>query len=222
RIHRVVMVLLATGSLTTLLFVWEANSLVPILGPAFTGALILLHRGMPSLISSRYSAFVRPLMNGLVLSAFGVLLLSTVYVLPELGVDFQFYPRPWISTILLGALFLYVGTQIRAMIAAASNMTASLVFYGMMLVIIACSWAAPGLLLGLIIVMLGAESGSKTFIGAGIVFFSVFLAAYFYGIEVSMLTKSITLVASGAAVLVSRWAVLRTIATREPRGPGYA
>lgn len=222
RIHRVIMVLLATGSLTTLLFVWEANSLVPILGPAFTGALILLHRGMPSLISSRYSAFVRPLMNGLMLSAFGVLLLSTVYVLPELGADFQFYPRPWISTILLGALFLYIGSQIRAMIADTSNTTASLVFYGMMLVIIACSWAAPGLLLGLIIVMLGAESGSKTFIGAGIVFFSVFLAAYFYGIEVSMLTKSITLVASGAAILVSRWAVLRKIATREPRGPGYA
>ncbi|MGB5198760.1 MAG: DUF4401 domain-containing protein [Sedimenticolaceae bacterium] len=222
RIHRVVMVLLATGSLTTLLFVWKANSLVPLLGPVFVGALILLQRQMPSLISSRYSVFVRPLMNGLVLSAFGVLLLSTVYVLPELGVDFQFYPRPWISTILLGALFLYVGTQIRAMIAAASNMTASLVFYGMMLVIIACSWAAPGLLLGLIIVMLGAESGSRTFTGAGIVFFSIFLAAYFYGIEVSMLTKSITLVASGAAILVSRWAVLRTIATREPRGPGHA
>ena len=222
RIHRVIMVLLATGSLTTLFFVWEANSFVPLLGPAFTGALIFLYRRVPRLITSKYTAFVRPMMNGLMLSAFGLLLLSTVYLLPELGVDFQFYPRPWISTLLLGGLFLYIGRLIRPSLADDSNTTASLLFYGMMVAIIACSWAAPGLLLGLIIVMLGAESGSKTFVGGGIGFFSIFLAVYFYGIEVTMLTKSITLVATGVAILVSRWAILRVVAAPGPRRPDHA
>jgi len=222
RIHRVIMVLLASGSLIMLFYVWKMNSLVPLLGPAFTGALILLHRQIPSLIASGYAAFVRPLMNGLLLSAFGVLLISTVYVLPALGADFQFYPRPWLSTILLGGLFLYVGTQIGQMVLGTADMTAFPVFYGIMVVIVACSWAAPGLLLGLIVVMLGAASGSKTFIGAGIGFFFIFLASYFYGIEVSMLTKSITLVATGFAILVSRWTILKLVATPGRRGSGHA
>ena len=222
RIHRVIMVLLASSSLTMLFYVWEVNSLVPLLGPAFTGALIFLHRQIPILVASRYAALVRPLMNGLMLSAFGVLLISTVYVLPELGADFQFYPRPWLSTILLGGLFLYVGTQIGKMVMDTANMTAPPVFYGIMVVIIACSWAAPGLLLGLIVVMLGAASGSKTFIGAGIGFFAIFLTTYFYGIEVSMLTKSITLIATGFSILVSRWAVLKLVATPGQRGSSHA
>ena len=222
RIHRVIMVLLASGSLTTLFYVWEVNSLVPLLGPAFSGALIFVHRQIPSLIASRYAALVRPLMHGLMLSAFGVLLISTVYVLPELGAEFQFYPRPWLSTILLGGLFLYIGTQIAQTIVNTANMTAILVIYGIMVVIIACSWAAPGLLLGLIVVMLGATSGNKTFIGAGIGFFAIFLASYFYGIEVSMLTKSITLIATGLAILLSRWAILKLVATPGWRGSGHA
>ena len=222
RIHRVIMVLLASGSLTMLFYVWEVNSLVPLLGPAFTGALIFLHRQIPSLIASRYAAFVRPLMNGLMLSAFGVLLISTVYVLPQLGTDLQLYPRPWLSTILLGGLFLYVGTQIGQMVVGTANMAAFPVFYGIMVVIIACSWAAPGLLLGLIVIMLGAASGSKTFIGAGIGFFAIFLASYFYGSEVSMLIKSITLVTTGFAILVARWAILKLVATPGPRGSGHA
>ena len=63
RIHRVIMVLIATGSLTTLFYLWEANSLVPLLGPAFTGALVLLHRQTPNLVASRFAQFVRPLMT---------------------------------------------------------------------------------------------------------------------------------------------------------------
>ncbi len=220
RIHRVIMVLLAGGSLTMLLYVWELNALVPVLGPAFIGGSILLQQQMPRLVGSEYGALARPLMTGLMLCASGVLLLSTVYVLPELEVDLQFYPRPWISTILLGGLFLYLGTLIWPKVAGLADARALAVSYGMMILIIACAWNAPGLLLGLIVVMLGAASGSKSFIGAGISLFGIFLATYFYGIEVTMLTKSITLVATGVAVLTARWVVLNLFATSGAQGAG--
>jgi hypothetical protein len=209
RIHRVIMVLIASGSLTALLYVREANALVPLLGPAFTGALVLLHRQTPNLVAGRFAQIVRPLMNGLMLSAFGVMLTSTVYILPELGLDFEFYPRPWISTILFGALFLYVGGQVTQTRVNTANVAALPVFYGVMIAIIACSWFAPGLLLGLIVTTLGAASGNKTYIGAGVGFFAFFLATYFYGIEVTLLTKSITLIAAGVAILVLRWTILK-------------
>ncbi|MCU7808160.1 MAG: DUF4401 domain-containing protein [Candidatus Thiodiazotropha sp. (ex Semelilucina semeliformis)] len=222
RIHRVIMVLLATGSLTTLLYVWEMNALVPLLGPALTGILILLHNRMPRLVTSRYGELLQPLMSGLMLSAFGTLLLSTVYLLPELEADFLFYPRPWISTILLGLLFIYLGRLIWPVIADTENTKSLPLLYGMMIVIIACAWYAPGLLLGLIVTLLGAHSGRVTFTGAGIGFFVLFLTAFFYGIEVSLLTKSITLITTGIAILASRWIILKIIPTNETQGADHA
>jgi uncharacterized membrane protein len=51
--------------------------------------------------------------------------------------------------------------------------------------------------------------------GAGIAFLVVFIATYFYGIQLSMLTKSVSLVATGVAVLTARWLLLKVMA-----GPG--
>jgi hypothetical protein len=59
-------------------------------------------------------------------------------------------------------------------------------------------------LLALTVVLLGTATGNRSFIGAGIAFLVVFVTAFFYGIEMTMLEKSITLVATGAAVLFAR------------------
>ena len=223
RIHRVLMVLLAVGSLTGLLYAWEANALIPVLGPALTGVLILLDRQMPRLVGSRHAVLVRPLMNGLLLAAFGVLLISTIYILPELGVnDFVFYPRPWISTLLLGGLLLYVCSTVWPVVAGDAQRAALPMLHGMTVVVIACAWAAPGLLLGMIVVLLGAASGHKTYTGAGIAFIAVFLTAYFYGIEVTMLTKSAVLIATGSALLLVRWIIRKILTSAGSGGSDHA
>ena len=67
-----------------------------------------------------------------------------------------------------------------------------------------------------------ARSLEARFIGAGIAFLVVFIATYFYGIEVSMLTKSITLVATGAAVLAARWLLLKVTAGPVEGGASHA
>ncbi|MCU7844449.1 MAG: DUF4401 domain-containing protein [Candidatus Thiodiazotropha sp. (ex Monitilora ramsayi)] len=222
RVHRVLMVLIATGSLTTLLYLWELNLLVPLLGPAFAGLLILLYRLTPKLVTGRYTELLNPLMNGLMLSAFGTLLLTTVYLLPELETDFIFYPRPWISTMLLGLLFLTLGRCIWLSMTTPENRQALPLYYGLMLIIILCAWQAPGLLLGLIVTLLGTLSGRITYTGAGIGFFALFLAAFFYGIEVTMLVKSATLIATGLATLLLRWVILRSAETRKFDGDDHA
>jgi uncharacterized membrane protein len=216
------MVLLATGSLTLQAYRWEMNALVPFLGPVFTAALILLQMRLPRLMATRFAPLVRPLMNGLMLSAFGVLLLSTLYVLPELGLEYAFYPRPWISTILFGGLFLYVGRLIWPTLVPGADSRALLALYGIMAIVVVSAWAAPGLLLGLIVVVLGVASGRTTFIGAGIGFLVLFLASYFYGIQMDMLTKSIALIATGTAILIARRAILGVATSAVPRGPGHA
>jgi hypothetical protein len=214
RIHRVLMMLFAASAMIALIYAFKLNALVPLLGPLFAAALVVMSRNRAAMTAAGYGEYASPLENGLMLSAFGCLLLSTVYLLPELGTDFVFYPRPWISTILLGALFLYVGYRVWPPLPGAGKGAAAIV-YALMVALIVTAWPMPGLLLALIVVMLGSASGHRTFVGAGIVFLVVFVAVYFYGIEVSMLTKSIALVSSGIAVLVARWLLLRVVGVPE-------
>jgi hypothetical protein len=222
RIHRVLSVLFGASALTVLIYAFELNAIVPVLGPAFAAALVLVHQKRAAITARGQGHLVRPLENGLMLSAFGCLLLSTVYLLPELGVDFAFYPRPWISTLLLGALFLYVGSVcLPALLQGAGNL-AGFIVYGSMILISACAWGAPGLLLGLIVTMLGTATGNRPFTGAGIVFLAIFVAAYFYGIEMTMLKKSMTLVTSGAAILAVRWLLLNLFAAPAEEGLQHA
>ncbi|MBT8122303.1 MAG: DUF4401 domain-containing protein [Gammaproteobacteria bacterium] len=211
RIHRVLMVLFFTGSLIGLTYAWDWNALVPLYGPVFAALLVYLYQQRGVLLASRFGKLVQPLVNGLLLSAFGALLLSTIYVLPELGDELNYYPRPWISTIGLGVLFLYMGSLVWPELVSDAGKPAMVLLYALMLAVIAGAWNAPGLLLAMIVVMLGASAGHRTFIGAGIAFLAVFIAAYFYGIEMTMLTKSITLVATGSVVLLARWLILKVV-----------
>lgn len=210
RIHRVLMVLFVASSITALLYAWRFNNAIPVLGPVLTATIIILHNQQSVLIASGYGRYVRPLMNGLMLSAFGVMLLSTVYILPELGtIDPKIYPRPWISTVLFGAMLLYLAVKIGATLTDSMSSASRQAIGLLILIVIGASLFAPGLVLALIIVMLGAAVGHKSFIGAGIGFFAVFLATYFYGIEITLRTKSMTLVGTGAAILLARWLILK-------------
>jgi uncharacterized membrane protein len=211
RIHRVLSVLISIGSVTVLFYIWEWNVLVPLLGPAVAMTLILLSRNWTKLLADGKGIFLRPLQSGLMLSAFGCLMLSTVYILPELGGSFEFYPRPWISTVLLGVLLLFVARDAWAGILTGASQITIAVIYALLVVFIGCAWMAPGLILALIVTLLGANSGHRTMAGAGIGFLVVFLGAYFYGIQITMLQKSATLVASGIAILVARWLVLKLL-----------
>ncbi|MEJ2453697.1 MAG: DUF4401 domain-containing protein, partial [Candidatus Thiodiazotropha sp.] len=167
-VHRVLMLLLAAGELTGLLYHWEANALVPLIGPLLAGALILLMERLPTLAGSRHARLIQPLASGLMLGAFGLLLLSTVYLLPELGAEFVFYPRPWISSLLLGAALLYLGNRLWPELADPADARSRRLFLALLLLIAASAWYAPGLNLGLIVLLLGARSGRRSFIGAGI------------------------------------------------------
>ncbi len=221
RIHRVIMVCLGAGAMTGLLYAWEWNALVPLVGPSFAALLALLHARRSQLAGSPYAGLVRPLMDGLLLSAFGVLLLSTIYVLPELGLESRFYPRPWISTILFGPLLIVLATPMVQALSAPGRPARRLSLYGLLAVIILCSWAAPGLLLGLSVILLGASCGNRAYASAGVLFSMVFLATFFYGIEISMPAKSLTLVITGTVLLISRQLILRLGSRQGRQGVGH-
>ena len=222
RIHRVLSILIAMASFGFLLYAWKLSATVPIIGPLVAATMVFFYQRQGRFIESGKGHLIRPLITGLMLTAFGFLLLSTIYILPELRLNFAFYPRPWISTILLGTLLLYMGTQVWPQISDVPASLGMAVFYGLLVAITAAAWAIPGLLLALIVIMLGTSSGNRVFIGAGVTFLVVFIATYFYGIQVSMLTKSITLVGSGATIILARWLLLKVTANPAEMGESHA
>jgi hypothetical protein len=217
RVHRVLMVLAAVASLCALLYVQRWNALIPLLGPALLAGTVALEHTAPRWIGSAAAALLRPLTGGLLLGACGVTLLSTAYLLPELQVAFVFYPRPWLSTLLYGALLLVVLRPAWSALAPTARPGALPVLAGLALLVIAAAWYMPGLLLGLVVMTLGAASGGRVLAGAGLAFAVVFVAAFVYGIEVSLPLKAVSLIAAGAVLLAARVLVLRLTDTATPR-----
>jgi hypothetical protein len=214
RTLRVLETLFMTTTLVILLYIWDLNALIPVIGPALAAAMVYLYETEARWIVRFRGEQARAAMTGLMLSAFGCLLLSTVYLLPELGRDLDIYPRPWLSTLLLGSLLIYLSGRLWRSVFA-EKLMGIYAGYALMHVVILAAWANPGLILALIVIILGASSKSRALTGAGIGFLIVFTAMYFYGIEVSLLTKSITLVTTGSVILFARWLILQLAGKEE-------
>jgi hypothetical protein len=90
RTHRVLSILIATTSLCFLLYFWEYNAVVPVLGPVAAATMVFFYKRQGVIIESGKGHLIWPLITGLMLTAIGYLLLSTVYILPELDSEFAF------------------------------------------------------------------------------------------------------------------------------------
>ncbi|MDH3588692.1 MAG: DUF4401 domain-containing protein [Gammaproteobacteria bacterium] len=220
RTHRFLSVLFIVACIISLLYVYEQNALVCIVGPMLAVLLVIFADNEPAIVVRRWSSFLRPVMAAVMIAAFACLLLSTAYLLPQLKDEFTVYPRPWISSLILGAVLLYVTGRIWVGLFGSVSAPGSIAGFLLTVALIAAALPAPGLLLALIVIALGAAQGSRFYVGAGIMFLAVFITTYFYGIETSMLTKSMTLAATGLVIVFSRWLLL--ILRRREGDSGHA
>ena len=218
RTHRFLSVLFIVSSAVTLLYVREAQAILPVFGPLLALGVLVLLEAETRIVSKGLDEILTPITAGMLMSALGCLTLSTLYVLPEVAESFVFYPRPWISTLLLGALLFYVQRDIWSAMFGDPTGSAAVAGYGVTALVIVAALPAPGLILALFVMALGLVHGNPMYAGAGVVFLVVFIGAYFYGIDATMLTKSVTLVGTGVAILLAR----RTLISLAERSEGSA
>jgi len=205
--HRFLSVVFMVSACVGLLYFWRSQWFLAYLAPLLaTGYVVLLHEGRSAVRT--LDAVTRPVMAGLMFSAFGVVMLSTLYVFPELVGDFQFYPNPWISTLLFGVLLLYAAWKVLAGAPVSVAKGVMPAIYGLSVLTVLVALQAPGLVYGLLVILLGTGMGHRVMTGVGLVFLVVFVGAYFYGIDISLLMKSLTLLATGVVLLVGRWGLL--------------
>ncbi len=215
RIHRFLSVVFSIAALIVLLYKWQLQTVLAFLAPVLAAGFVGLAMAEGRFVVRGLGELTRPLKTGLMVSAFGCVMLSTVYVLPELATAFQFYPRPWVSTLGFGLLLLGVQRLELPRMLGPGNSRAVMATYAMTLLMIVAALLSPGLVLSVLVIFLGTTRGDRMTTGAGIAFLAVFTAAFFYGIEITLLMKSLTLVATGAMVLLGRWWLLRLMETEE-------
>ena len=78
------------------------------------------------------------------------------------------------------------------------------IVFGGTLVLALAALKAPGIMAALFVLALGYHRGNRVMIGAACAFLAMFLSAYYYTLEITLLAKSYTLLAVGATLLVLR------------------
>ena len=216
RIHRFLSVLVAVSAAVVLLYYLKLQAGIPVLALALAAGFLGLQARQGFFIARGLAPRARPLAFGLLVAMLGCVLLSTVYVLPELmwRRDFSFYPRPWLSSLGFGVLLVLLEWRLANTTLRDAPVATRASFVGASVLIVAASLPAPGIAASLMVMLAGVIHAERIVVGIGIGFFAVFLAAYFYGIEISLLAKSATLTTTGLAVLALRHVLMPRLAAR--------
>jgi len=205
RILRFLSVLFSVQAFVLLLFKGNAQEWLHGLVFGLLLAFLLLEKNTCQLIERGWYERVAPVMYGLLIAALVVLMLSTIYILPELGTRMRFFPYPWVSAVLSGLLFIAVIADIlRRQSARAQVRLISLV---MAVIFTLASLQMPGLIVASLLILLGYDRSLKLVLTLGFAFLTVFLVAWFYGLEVTLLTKSASLVSAGAVLFLIRFGI---------------
>lgn len=202
-IHRFLSVCIVLASFMVVMFNWEQQGMfsfvVPVTSLVFAWLVMMRSH-------SKFSYdTLAPLASALMAGTFGIVMLSTFYVLPELVTRVSFFPRPWVATVGLSAVVLYVQYQSLSVVSGKAKPLYQTSMYIITLILMLSSLNAPGIMFSLLVILLGVLYGHKIYSGIGIAFMSIFTMMYFYGIDTSLLTKSYTLIATGTVLLVGRW-----------------
>ncbi|ARU59339.1 hypothetical protein OLMES_5359 [Oleiphilus messinensis] len=204
RVHRFLSIVFINAALLPLVYKWQLNALIPFFAPILVLIFGAFIHFQPRILAQGKTEWFAPIAAGALVSAMAWVLLSALYVLPELLDDFQFYPNPWITTVAISVLFgIALMERVRTTIDPFPPVIAGLLG-ALLSVLTLLTLNAPGILLSLLVLWLGKHQGSRFYQGLGITFLCLFIAAFFYGIGTTLWMKSIILCTSGFALLLAQ------------------
>lgn len=157
--------------------------------------------------ANHWASLYAPLYHAVLVALMGVMLISTLYIIPDWH-RILHLPKPWIAALAMGTVLLYMVQRILRHSSYPVRDAIHLFVYAGTLGFILLSWRAPGLVTALLVMLLGFHYANRFVVGLAIAFFGMFLTVFFYGIEVSLLHKSYTLMGAGALLLLG-WYLLR-------------
>ena len=160
----------------------------------------------------RYGPVLRPLAYGLVLALVATDMATGAFQpLTGMGVSLGGPGRGavWTGQMLLGAVMLsvvWVLLRRREVTIPGRVGNAAL---AASLILIFASFEAPGITVGVCVILLGHAHGNRSLVGLGVTALLLYLASYYYSLDQTLLVKAQSLAAVGAVLLMLRWLLVR-------------
>lgn len=117
--------------------------------------------------------------------------------------------EPWAGEALGGLALLLLLRQLFTCHAQVMVPSVRLAAYGAVVFLLLLSLQAHGLIQGAVVVVLGFAIGHWLVMGSGVLLLLLSIANYYYWLEVTLLSKALTLFALGGLLLAIRWALRR-------------
>lgn len=196
-IHRFFSVLFSFAAMAVLLYDLNIPSAIHLLILLAAGGVLFGWENESALLTGKYAEFFAPVEYGLTAALFFLLIPS---FLPDLPVSSW-----WASTVGLLVLLLILEAHLLAFHQIAVTQSVGMLFLiGTVLVSIPF-YAAPGVIAALLVLLLGFQRGNRLLLGMAFMFLAVFLGAFYYDLDLTLLVKSGILVASGVGLLGLRF-----------------
>lgn len=125
-------------------------------------------------------------------------------------------PWPLAGTVLTAAAFIVTAAVLFQREGWKMNTPRTLLAMGAVVAMCVLSVQAPGIVACLLIVLLGFSNGNRLLVGVGIAALALYLAGYYYRLDVTLLHKSAVLLVTGLVLLGARWIVLHRVMPAEP------
>jgi uncharacterized membrane protein len=119
--------------------------------------------------------------------------------------------QPWMGEALLGCVALYMVWSLFRQNKQSMQQPLVIVSLLATLLVVAASFEATGLTVGMVIVLLGFMGSNRVLMGIGIVSLLFYVSAYYYLLETTLLQKSLTLLGVGTLLLGLRWLMLHFV-----------
>ncbi len=159
-----------------------------------------------------FGPHLRPMAYGLVLALVAMdVATGAFHPLTGMGVQLaaQNGAAPWAGQLLLGAVLLAViWVLLRRWQVSIPGPIANAAFVAAILLVLV-SLKAPGISVGVCILLLGYAHGNRMLTGLGIAALLLYLSTCYYSLNDTLLVKSQALAISGALLLTLRWLLLR-------------
>lgn len=211
-LHRFISTLVTGAAVSILAYELEVQEVLPLVVILMAGAITAIWLQEAQLIARGLTLY-RPVSYGLTLVMFGILCL-------RIAEQNQFGMNPvitwWVAGIglflltggLVGYLVWYHNPKLNSMVVLAWAGLSAVVLAGL-------AWQAVGIVAALLMLGLGVHRTSLILQGLGVAFLVVFVNYYYYNLDYTLLTKSLILLATGAALFGVRWVLLKTWAQPE-------
>lgn len=207
-IYRFLATLVIVFCLSSISYIYEAPILISIL----TGGLMIVTIGLwtdklPTVYQIRYFEILEPVKYGIVIGIFSILIYEVTNrygFIQENTANFTtailFFCLIWLETILLDDYEISLTSRF------------ALTLFAISLAISIPIWTTPGILAGIIGILLAFRRNNRILQGISSFYLAGFIVHFYYWLDVTLLTKSIILMSTGVLMIIASF-VLNRFAT---------